>query len=248
MAAAVSSLVDLDDELDHIGMYFVENDYARYAVDLASQGASRLTFNGYRTPITEFYSGKLAGDPVKPPSQDMPARLLEISVFLANHPVRNRAHLVALLLDFDGEFRQSVVSAIQQQLEDASTLHRVRPLSSYGEAAITLFAWSPDALRQHDEAMDYVRAVLAASGEATRPLIELTYDEHKKLISVDWEIVSLKDLSESEIEKYQRAGESLRRRRVAKVETERKIGRNEACPCGSGKKYKRCCLGRVAAN
>jgi hypothetical protein len=21
-----------------------------------------------------------------------------------------------------------------------------------------------------------------------------------------------------------------------------KIGRNEACPCGSGKKYKRCCL------
>jgi hypothetical protein len=23
-----------------------------------------------------------------------------------------------------------------------------------------------------------------------------------------------------------------------------KIGRNEACPCGSGKKFKRCCLGR----
>ena len=25
----------------------------------------------------------------------------------------------------------------------------------------------------------------------------------------------------------------------------RKIGRNEPCPCGSGKKYKKCCLGRV---
>jgi hypothetical protein len=23
-----------------------------------------------------------------------------------------------------------------------------------------------------------------------------------------------------------------------------KIGRNEACPCGSGKKFKRCCLGK----
>jgi uncharacterized protein YecA (UPF0149 family) len=23
---------------------------------------------------------------------------------------------------------------------------------------------------------------------------------------------------------------------------EKKIGRNEPCPCGSGKKYKRCCL------
>ena len=23
-----------------------------------------------------------------------------------------------------------------------------------------------------------------------------------------------------------------------------KIGRNEPCPCGSGKKYKKCCIGR----
>lgn len=28
------------------------------------------------------------------------------------------------------------------------------------------------------------------------------------------------------------------------VRTERKIGRNDPCPCGSGKKYKKCCLGR----
>ncbi|MCP4388788.1 MAG: zinc chelation protein SecC, partial [Gammaproteobacteria bacterium] len=25
-----------------------------------------------------------------------------------------------------------------------------------------------------------------------------------------------------------------------------KIGRNDPCPCGSGKKYKRCCLGKEA--
>mmetsp|Transcript_21730 Transcript_21730/g.10169 ORF Transcript_21730/g.10169 Transcript_21730/m.10169 type:complete len:298 (-) Transcript_21730:1084-1977(-) len=29
---------------------------------------------------------------------------------------------------------------------------------------------------------------------------------------------------------------------------EQKIGRNEPCPCGSGKKYKRCCLGRKKRN
>ena len=26
---------------------------------------------------------------------------------------------------------------------------------------------------------------------------------------------------------------------------ERKVGRNDQCPCGSGKKFKRCCLYRV---
>jgi uncharacterized protein YecA (UPF0149 family) len=24
----------------------------------------------------------------------------------------------------------------------------------------------------------------------------------------------------------------------------KKIGRNELCPCGSGKKYKKCCMGK----
>lgn len=28
--------------------------------------------------------------------------------------------------------------------------------------------------------------------------------------------------------------------------TEPKIGRNEKCPCGSDKKYKKCCLNRVS--
>ncbi len=27
------------------------------------------------------------------------------------------------------------------------------------------------------------------------------------------------------------------------VNTQPKVGRNDPCPCGSGKKYKKCCLG-----
>ena len=46
------------------------------------------------------------------------------------------------------------------------------------------------------------------------------------------------------------SGERRRSARAAKVETfvrgERKVGRNEPCPCGSGRKYKHCC-GRIDA-
>jgi len=31
------------------------------------------------------------------------------------------------------------------------------------------------------------------------------------------------------------------------IRVEAKIGRNDPCPCGSGKKYKKCCLGKVSA-
>ena len=30
--------------------------------------------------------------------------------------------------------------------------------------------------------------------------------------------------------------------RIVEVRTEPKIGRNEPCPCDSGKKYKKCCI------
>lgn len=36
-------------------------------------------------------------------------------------------------------------------------------------------------------------------------------------------------------------GSGARQRALAPERAERKIGRNEPCPCGSGKKYKRCC-------
>jgi len=34
------------------------------------------------------------------------------------------------------------------------------------------------------------------------------------------------------------------RGKFVKVRTEPKIGRNEPCPCGSGKKYKKCCINK----
>jgi len=38
------------------------------------------------------------------------------------------------------------------------------------------------------------------------------------------------------------AAEKLKEKRITKaIKTSGKIGRNEPCPCGSGKKFKRCC-------
>jgi preprotein translocase subunit SecA len=37
------------------------------------------------------------------------------------------------------------------------------------------------------------------------------------------------------------AGDGKERAKREPVKAEKKIGRNDACPCGSGKKYKNCC-------
>ena len=37
---------------------------------------------------------------------------------------------------------------------------------------------------------------------------------------------------------------TLKHGKYAEVRTEPKIGRNEPCPCESGKKYKKCCINK----
>ena len=51
------------------------------------------------------------------------------------------------------------------------------------------------------------------------------------------------DMSETMVRDiYPPTPKSERGRKVVGVRTEKKIGRNEPCPCESGKKYKHCCI------
>ena len=47
---------------------------------------------------------------------------------------------------------------------------------------------------------------------------------------------------EKEIKKIKNSKPYKNRGTRIEPRTEPKVGRNELCPCGSGKKYKRCCL------
>ena len=54
----------------------------------------------------------------------------------------------------------------------------------------------------------------------------------------------IKMLREIEDFKYSHLTKKEREADIQPVRTEPKIGRNEPCPCGSGKKYKNCCLNK----
>ena len=51
------------------------------------------------------------------------------------------------------------------------------------------------------------------------------------------------EFAQVKVTDYIRALYPIRREHALDIETqEAKIGRNDPCPCGSGKKYKKCCL------
>ena len=62
-----------------------------------------------------------------------------------------------------------------------------------------------------------------------------------------WYGFSPKYLRDREREERQERAQGWRERQAALPDTWRTAGRNEPCPCGSGRKYKKCCLGKSPA-
>jgi preprotein translocase subunit SecA len=240
MRAGESQHVDLNDEMDHLGLYVVQNNYSRYAADLMSRDLDRLSFDGFRTRIDGYFSAIIHGDLPRLSRQPMPHRLAEIIDFLARSTEPRRAALASFLLDGAGDFRDELAAAIDRALRDNNELRRARPLSIYDGMAMTLYVWSPSAPRLSLQSQQHTRAVVMASGEASRRLVELEYTEHGILVGAHLTHVSLEGLGPAELGRIKTASLTLQRQRLEKAQALGKIGRNAPCPCGSTKKFKHC--------
>ena len=237
--AGRSDKVDLSDEMDHFGMYITENNYTQYAEEL-SENTDKMHFDGYTTPVNEYFGAVLVGDAPPKPRQKMPRRIAEIVDLLGSSNEPHRAELSSYILDGAGDWRDTLASSIENALKENKELKRSRPLSSYGGMEMTQFVWSHDAPRNAQGAIEHTRVVMLADKKAARRLVELEYDEDGKLFGAHLRHVTLAGVPQTEIERLRAEGVALQQRRIASAQAKGKIGRNDQCPCGSGKKWKKC--------
>jgi preprotein translocase subunit SecA len=237
--AGRSDKVDLNDEMDHFGMYITENNYTQYAEEL-SENADKMQFDGYTTPVNEYFSAVLTGDEPPKPRQKMSRRIAEIVDLLGISNEPHRAELSSYILDGAGDWRDTLASSIENALKENKELKRSRPLSSYGGMEMTQFVWSPDAPRNAEGAIEHTRIVMLADNKADRRLVEFEYDKDGKLFGAHLRHVTLAGVPKAEIERLRAKGVALQQRRIASAQAKGKIGRNDQCPCGSGKKWKKC--------
>lgn len=239
MLAAQNERVDLNDEVDHFGLYLAQNNYAQFASEFAP--TDKVNFNGFRTPVDEFYASVAYGETPVLPRQEMPSRIAEIVEVLAGSDKSGRSQTASFLLDAGGELRGSLADGIENQLAGNMRLGRQRPLLLSGEQPFSVCTSSPAVPRDATKALEYVRSLVAANGEECRFLMELEYDGDSVLQDIHWQHVSLSGISPVSVAVAHAEGQRLKRVRLANAREAGKIGVNSPCPCGSGKKYKKCC-------
>ena len=81
---------------------------------------------------------------------------------------------------------------------------------------------------------------MIVSGKTSLIFVIIYYDVQEKISKIIIKNLYVTDIYDKV--KCEELANNIRKNRIRKkLVKNRKIGRNEMCPCGSGKKYKQCC-------
>ena len=245
MRAFQSSLIKTEDELDHLGLYLKHNVYTQYVQEFDLD--KPIMWHGYRSDIDHFFTEKLHNPQVSCPlKQNMPARLKEIIDFLDANDVQGRRRVSSLLLDCAGTWRNNIASGIDNVLIQQQNVRKPKPLSTYGGIKISLFCWQEGIVERDEKlALEHSKAAMLITDDVERLLLEIFFNNAGSVNNIEFQFIQRESIAEDELKKLEVVAETLRKRRIERVQKEEgKISRNAPCPCGSGKKYKKCCLRR----
>lgn len=233
----------LTDEMDHLGLYLAHNAYANKPLSML--GAKKIHYHGFTSKVDEYYTQRLLDpDASCPLKQDMPQRLDEILNVLSRKKISGRRKAASMILDCGGEWRDNIAASIDQVLSRQRKRGTIQPIATIGETKVSIVCWDPKVSEVvNGFAHDHCYATMIIAEDDERTSFELFFNEEQKLVDISFDHLKLCDIPPEEIERLKALSNDLKAQRWRTACQSGKVGRNQLCLCGSGKKYKKCCGG-----
>lgn len=236
--------IALMDELDHLGMYIKHNIYpitaSQFPVD------HMINWYGYRKDLDNYFCRLYLPElnPTKP-KQDLPNEITEIIRLLEQEIDKNKIDVAHFFLDMSSEAKEDFCRAIRDVLKRQHEIGRMVAMLAFGEIKYCLFIAIPGIrVMSTQERQDYVLSAILNDESMPIMWIDLDYDEDGKLRGAKGKQCSFSDIPPGDIDRLKELSAKNAKSRIESFQrqNQRKIGRNDPCPCGSGKKYKKCCI------
>lgn len=242
-AAMDVNIYHMNDEFDHLGLYIDRN---CYALNPSQYGDVKNVFwNGFRQPLDEYF-GLLYCNPQKAikPVQNIPKEIKDIISFVDKNITPEGIQFAIFLLNLCTEGKEDLADQIQYALKRQQELRYMVPVVAFGEIKYCAFVSIPGIKNYTvQESLDYTLA--AASRDENIPVMcmLLEYDSKGELVLAKGIECKFSDVPPNDIERIKHLGNIKAKHWVeSHKRAAGKIGRNDYCPCGSGKKYKACCI------
>ena len=247
-AATQTPNLQLFDELDHLGMYINYNCYPK--VLSKDNGYSLTIFDGFREEL-DAYFGQSFHPSLKPekPTQAFSDLFRDIIACIEREDSDNRIWLSSYLLDFDADSRSRLCKQIDSLIRKQANNHRMLPIICGGgkeSLRFCVYVSQPETVQlSESEKQNHLFSILLHNDEPNRVRIDIEVNNEGQPIHVSGKEYYRNDIPEEQVPYLKELGTNNPTLKFfQQMQTRRKIGRNEPCPCGSGKKYKKCC-GRI---
>lgn len=248
-AATRSKTLLLSDELDHLGMYIVHNNYKMYADEF--DDCNSFVAYGYREDLDTYFAGLHCKDVKRDkPVQEIPNEIKKIISIVEEKKLNGRVSFVNFLLDYAPETRKQFVETVSYLLKRQKEIGRMFPAFSNGDVMQGCFV-KQNGIKElsEEDRLNYMYANMMKIGQSESWYILLQYDELNELQDVHYKKLYIEDIDKEGYDKgkLEKLADVVYQNRVVetlKKQHKKKIYPNDICPCGSGKKYKKCC-GRV---
>lgn len=234
--------LQLNDELDHLGLYLEYNAYSIYVAKVM-RGKDHACFDGFTSDIDNYYAKKLI-DPnvVFTQKQAMPNRFKEIISFLGMNDIPNRRLLASTLLNCADDFRNKISSGIDNILLRQKQNLKVTTLS-LNNINLMIICWQEGVIPFSERfARDQPYIAMLAAKQEKYLSVGLFFNMDRDLVDISIITIKKSDIPPDEIFGFEQRADAFRNSRFQKENyVNGKIGRNASCPCGSGVKFKKCC-------
>lgn len=239
----------INDEMEHLGLYINYNCYHILTEDIPEGAVG--TFDQFRKEIDDYFS-HLYHKSLKPikPEQNIPDLINQILTYLEKNEIRNRSEFANYLLDLPITAKEEFCSSIYTLIKKQKELKRELILKSIertdgvpGYNCCVHQKTIP--LTPYKDRRDSTLASLVWNEEYCRYLIDIFFNKDKIFEKIEFIKFNEDSILANELPVLKKIGEDSARRLVQNAKKFNKtVGRNDLCPCGTGKKFKHCCLKR----
>ena len=244
-AAECEEALHVNDELDHLGLYLAYIDYVRYARELKSgTNIDVRQWGGYRAKIDKYYFWRqVEPAQAKKPEPEVPPRVSEILACLDREGRSGRCRCAKILLEMAAPMKKDFEKSLSVALDRSRKRGQPSTFHVQGESSITVFCQGHGITEVSDQdKRDYTLAWMHRARVPEQLLLTVRYGDDEVPQAVRWEYLRTEDIPQEDRARIAALSDQQARMRVtAQLNDYGRIARNDPCPCGSGRKYKRCC-------
>ncbi|WP_302396104.1 SEC-C metal-binding domain-containing protein [Eggerthella sinensis] len=244
--------LELNDELDHLGMYIDDNCYSVAVANKLEEVESergyfhRVMGGSFREDLDEWFEAQYEKKIVEKPVQKSPQAFNQLIEALSREKDEYRRIIACMLLDLGSDMREQLAKSISVRsmgLVPENLMVGIPAMEERVELPICIFA--APVTKPNDASVMRAKAVesMLMSNKEEAVVLSVVYLDPQSIDKCEITYISASELTECDYEIASDYEEQIFATRLASYKDVygHLPGRNELCPCGSGKKFKKCC-------